>query len=151
MEQGATHREDLRRYIRINPDIGRDPPQLDAKGEVGQLQLDVAQYLEGAEARIKLEDVVFRLVASSFYFERTHATRDVSRGTAKVRGKLNRLDASPLYISLNFTGKLQCRFEESSIWAKEMGVFFKGHQRADFQPCFDTWDGIEQHSRDKVS
>jgi hypothetical protein len=94
-EQGAAHREDLRRYIRMNPDIGRTPPQLDAKGEVGRLQLDVAQYLEEPEARTKLEEIVFRLVASSFYFERIHATRDMSRGTARVRGKLSGLNAFP--------------------------------------------------------
>lgn len=132
-ERGAAHSEDSRRYIRVNPDIGRSPPRLDAVGEIELLQSDVARYLKEPEATTKLEDIVFRLVASSFYFERTHATRDMSRGTAKVRGKL------------------QCRFEESSEWAKEMGLFFKKHQRADFQPYFDTWDGVQQHSRDKIN
>lgn len=87
-DRGATHREDKHRYIRVNPDIGRTPPQLDAVGEVEQLQLDVARYLKEPDSMAMLEDIVFRLVASSFYFERTHATRDMSRGTAKVRGKL---------------------------------------------------------------
>ncbi|KAH7084592.1 hypothetical protein FB567DRAFT_445911, partial [Paraphoma chrysanthemicola] len=132
-EQGPTHRENMRRYVRINPDIGRTPPSIDAKGELQGLQVAVAQYLEEPEGRNKLEDIVFRLVASSFYFERTHATRDMSRGAARVRGKL------------------KCRFEESSEWAKEMGVFFRKHQRADFQPYFDTWDGVEQHSRDQIN
>ena len=32
-----------------------------------------------------------------------------------------------------------------------MGLFFKKHQRADFQPYFDTWDGNQQHGRDKIN
>ncbi|CAN9415920.1 unnamed protein product [Alternaria alternata] len=133
MERSTAHSEDSRRYVRINPDIGRVPPRLDDVNEVDRLQLNVARYLKRPEAMADLEDVVFRLVASSFYFERTHATRDMSQGAAKVKGRL------------------QCRFEESSDWAKEMGLFFKKHQRADFQPYFDTWDGNQQHGRDKIS
>ncbi|KAF2735206.1 hypothetical protein EJ04DRAFT_576300 [Polyplosphaeria fusca] len=130
---GGAHREDMRRYIRVNPDIGRPPPQLDAKDEVERLQLDVFRSLSEPEMQLELEDIVFRLVASCFYFDRTHATRDRSRGTATV------------------TGKLQCRFELSSELLKQLGHFFKKHQRADFQPYFDYWDGIEQHSRNEIS
>ncbi|OWY57034.1 zinc ion binding protein [Alternaria alternata] len=133
MERSTAHSEDSRRYVRINPDIGRTPPRLDDVNEVDRLQLDVSRYLKGSEAMADLEDVVFRLVASSFYFERTHATRDMSQGAAKVKGRL------------------QCRFEESSDWAKQMGLFFKKHQRADFQPYFDTWDGNQQHGREKIN
>ncbi|CAN9422509.1 unnamed protein product [Alternaria alternata] len=133
MERSTAHSEDSRRYVRINPDIGRTPPRLDDVNEVDRLQSDVSRYLKGPEAMADIEDVVFRLVASSFYFERTHATRDMSQGSAKVKGRL------------------RCRFEESSDWAKEMGLFFKKHQRADFQPYFDTWDGNQQHGRDKIN
>ncbi|KAH8624551.1 hypothetical protein IG631_21290 [Alternaria alternata] len=133
MERNTDHSEDSRRYIRINPDIGRKPPGLDDVNEVDRLQLDVSRHLKEPEAMANLEDIVFRLVASSFYFERTHATRDMSQGAAKVKGKLH------------------CRFEESSDWAKELGLFFKRHQRADFQPYFHTWGGIQQHGREKIT
>jgi hypothetical protein len=133
VERNTAHSGDSRRYIRVNPDIGRTPPRLDDVNEVDSLQLDVSRYLKEPEAMANLEDIVLRLVASSFYLERTHATRDMSQGTAKVRGKL------------------RCRFEESSDWAKEMGLFLARHQRADFQPYFDTWDGNQQHGRDKIN
>lgn len=97
--QRSAHREDSRRYIRVNPDIGRDPPPIDAVSELEKLQFDVARSLEEPEAMTRLEDIVFRLVASSVYFERTHVTRDMSNGTAKVTGKLNGLYALRTQIS----------------------------------------------------
>jgi patatin-like phospholipase/acyl hydrolase len=133
MERSTAHGEDSRRYIRINPEIGRTPPRLDDVNEIDRLQLDVSRYLGEPRAMADVEDIVFRLVASSFYLELTDATRNISQGVAKVRGTL------------------RCRFEESSDWAKEMGWFFTRHQKADFQPYFDTWDGNQQHGRDKIN
>ncbi|KAJ4295420.1 hypothetical protein N0V90_007432 [Kalmusia sp. IMI 367209] len=124
------------RYVRINPDINREPPPLDAKIELDQLQKEVSQVLTTHRHRLELELVVFRLIASTFYFEKEQVTRNRMEGTATV------------------TGKLQCRFEESSTWLKELGRFFKKRQRAgeddSGQPYFEVWNGAESHSKRKA-
>ncbi|KAF2475025.1 uncharacterized protein BDR25DRAFT_280671 [Lindgomyces ingoldianus] len=131
--QQNNSREEGSRYIRINPDIGRQPPPLDAKGEVEKLQSDISRTMVSHESQCKVEEVVFRLVASSFYFDKGKATRNRTGGTATV------------------SGKFQCRFEESSEWLKQLGRFFRKQQRIDFQPYFDIWNGLPQHAKQKVS
>jgi hypothetical protein len=68
------------RYQRINPVIGRDPPGLDAKKEIDQLQLDVKSYFHSNECKLMIDDVVLRLIASTFYFEKKdqHFSRDLT-------------------------------------------------------------------------
>ncbi|KAF2792920.1 FabD/lysophospholipase-like protein [Melanomma pulvis-pyrius CBS 109.77] len=121
------------RYMRINPDIKRPPPQLDAKEEIEKLQADVARAVLSHGAELELEEVVFRLIASSFYFDKGKATRSRTGGTATV------------------SGKLQCRFEKSSEWLKQLGYFFRKQQRADFQPYFDIWNGLQKQNKKKAS
>ncbi len=65
------------RYIRINPDIGEDPPKLDAKDQIRQLQSDTKRALKRTRMATKIKHVAHRLVASSFFF------RPASRPTAE--------------------------------------------------------------------
>lgn len=76
--------------MRINPDIKRPPPQLDAKEEIERLQADVARAVLIYDAELELEEVVFRLIASSFYFDKGKATRSRTGGTATVSGKYSK-------------------------------------------------------------
>jgi len=74
------------RYVRINPDIKHGPPALDAKDDLNELQNDVARVLGTYSNRLKLEQVVFRLIASTFYFEKGPVTRNRMEWTATVTG-----------------------------------------------------------------
>jgi hypothetical protein len=78
--------EDMRRYIRVNPDIGRPPPRLDARDDIAELQRDVNFSLRTGDTRLMLRTIVHRLIASSFYFERTHAIRNDVGKTITVTG-----------------------------------------------------------------
>ena len=75
------------RYQRINPDIGRDPPELDDKKQIDQLQLDVKSYFHIFENKLIADDVALRLIASTFYFEKKdqHPSVD-STGAYLFRG-----------------------------------------------------------------
>lgn len=99
----AVDHKDRSRYMRINPDIKRPPPSLDDKGEVNKLQADVIRALTmNHRARLQIEEVVFRLVASSFYFDKGKATRSRSGGTATVTGKaLNEVEYISAMLTLN--------------------------------------------------
>jgi len=74
------------RYIRVNPDINREPPDLDAKDKISELQKSVAHILGAHRSKLKLEEIVFRLIASTFYFEKGHVTKNRMEGTATING-----------------------------------------------------------------
>jgi hypothetical protein len=62
---------DMQRYVRINPDIGREPPRMDEVKDMGRLIQDARRALKGSEGRAEITRVTHILVASSFYYERT--------------------------------------------------------------------------------
>ena len=143
------------RYVRINPDIEREPPALDAKETIEKLQNLVSHVLTGYESKLQLEQIVFCLVASTFYYEKEHVTRNRMERTATVTGEPAYI-YSYSYIDLTrHTARLQCRFEESSKLLKELGRFFKKRQRAgegdSGQPYFEIWSGVDNHIRQKAS
>lgn len=63
LEQGS------RRYIRFNPDLDDEPPNLDNKHELRSLQQAVRKRLWLPHRQAALQHVAHRLVASSFYFD----------------------------------------------------------------------------------
>ncbi|KAH7392786.1 acyl transferase/acyl hydrolase/lysophospholipase [Pyrenochaeta sp. MPI-SDFR-AT-0127] len=74
------------RYMRINPDIGREPPGLDEINRLKELQRDVRHALKSRENRSQIERVAHVLVASSFYYERTSAARFERNGYFSCTG-----------------------------------------------------------------
>lgn len=88
----TVEQKERNRYIRINPDIGHPPPQLDAKDEVDQLQADVSRAIMDYRSQLQLEEIGFRLIASSFYFDKGPATRNRTAGTATVPGRYTNND-----------------------------------------------------------
>lgn len=69
--------EESSRYIRINPDISANPPELDAVGQIKQLQSDTKRALKRTRMAAEIRNVAHRLVASSFFF------RSASKPTAE--------------------------------------------------------------------
>jgi hypothetical protein len=146
----TVEQKERNRYIRINPDIGHTPPQLDAKEEVDQLQADVSRATMKYRSQLELESIGFRLIASSFYFDKGPATRSRTGGTATVPGRYSNNDYDEVRMLISSIGKLHCRFEKSSEWLKQLGYFFKKQQRTDFQPYFEVWNGLPQHNKQKA-
>ena len=62
-------------YIRINPDFDHDPPALDDAKKIPLLQAHTARYLAAKEGRGLIANVVHRLLASCFYYERLPRAR----------------------------------------------------------------------------
>ena len=60
------------RYIRLNPDLGRDlnkdPPALDDVAKLSELQQDVQSLYRQPRYVLQAEQTAYRLVASTFYF-----------------------------------------------------------------------------------
>lgn len=64
------------RYIRINPRIRFPTPKMDEKSQVGKLQDDVRSQMQSQSMREKVSTVASRLVASSFYLEKTGPAKE---------------------------------------------------------------------------
>jgi type VI protein secretion system component VasF len=78
-----------RRYIRLNPDLKIDPPRLDAKEELLNLQQRVRNELKSQKNQEMIEQIVHRLVASSFYFKKMRPKQDEDSDRFTCIGKLD--------------------------------------------------------------
>lgn len=63
----VTTSENDYRYVRINPDIGFNPPSIDAVFEIQRLQDATKQALR--EEKSTIQDVARLLISSCFYFD----------------------------------------------------------------------------------
>lgn len=100
------------RMHRINPDLARDPPMMDAVDEVEPLRdyMRAIAKTNGAY-KVQLDDITCRLVASSFYFERGSFTRHAQSST---------------WIA---NGTIQCRFQPFKEDFKGLGAFLQRCQK----------------------
>ena len=71
------------KYIRLNPQLHEDPPRLDEVERMPYIQ-EVVREMTNSDIRI--QKVAFRLIASSFYFERSHSVELATDGTVQIRG-----------------------------------------------------------------
>lgn len=78
-------RED--RYVRINPNIGSKPPELDAVGQIESLGEAAKRGVR--KERRTIQHVARSLISSSFYFELTAAPSPTTEGAGgfKCTGK----------------------------------------------------------------
>ncbi|KAF2689243.1 hypothetical protein K458DRAFT_357870 [Lentithecium fluviatile CBS 122367] len=108
------------RYIRINPDLSCDPPNLDDLKEMEDLQAKAQRSLESPDSLAHLESVALILVASCFYYERTTVPRS---------------EKDNMY---SCSGQICCRFEDDSDYLRCLGEYFRLRQQAtDFRPFFE--------------
>lgn len=71
------------RYIRINPQLNENPPGLD---EVDRLPY-IQEVVRGmSSTNVSIQDVALRLIASSFYFEKSQPVELSSDGSIHVKG-----------------------------------------------------------------
>jgi hypothetical protein len=72
---GTTPHAAAERYIRFNPRTKNRIPKMDDKSQIDNLQDEVISSLRTHRSQTKLKDIAQRLVASSFYFEKTSPSR----------------------------------------------------------------------------
>ncbi|KAK0868567.1 hypothetical protein LTR87_014099 [Friedmanniomyces endolithicus] len=106
-----------RRFIRFNPDLDREPPAQDSKGDIESLQVNVRRRLQTPHRLAALRNVAHRLVASSFYLDlQSKATGEKSDQVC--------------------SGIIACRFEDGSLEMCALGKILKERRKEDFEPYF---------------
>lgn len=74
------------RYQRINPDLGSSPPPMDKVEKIEEVQNETRDQLGNREEFIqKIREISSRLVASSFYFDKS--STPLNLGDKNIRGK----------------------------------------------------------------
>ncbi|TKA29096.1 hypothetical protein B0A54_16206 [Friedmanniomyces endolithicus] len=106
-----------RRFIRFNPDLDREPPAQDSKGDIESLQVNVRRRLQTPHRLAALRNVAHRLVASSFYLDlQSKATGEKSDQVC--------------------SGIIACRFEDGSLEMCALGKILEERRKDDFEPYF---------------
>jgi hypothetical protein len=72
---GTSSHAAAERYIRVNPRTKNPIPKMDDKSQVNTLHEDVVSSLRTPHSQIKLKNIAQRLIASSFYFEKSCPSR----------------------------------------------------------------------------
>ena len=87
-KQGQEHKS---RFIRVNVDLGREPPKMDDKIKLAGLQDIGTQILKTDEYRSIIEKIAHKLVASTFYFAKIRFQYNEEFGTWTCTGDCGRL------------------------------------------------------------
>lgn len=106
-----------RRFIRFNPDLDKEPPTADSKGDLENLQLVVRKRLQTPHRLAALKNVAHRLVASSFYLDMQ------SKAISDRNEQL-------------IAGVISCRFEDGSEEMCALGRILEDLRRDNFEPFF---------------
>ncbi|KAK6220922.1 hypothetical protein LQW54_001842 [Pestalotiopsis sp. IQ-011] len=93
------------RAFRVNPDLGDEPPSLDAVDKVTPLRQQVAGWLLDHKRVTQIKEISCTLVASSFYFE--------------PFGQPEKGDES----SIQLQGFIRCRLSDDASDIKALGTF----------------------------
>jgi hypothetical protein len=64
------------RYIRVNPRTKNRTPKMDDKAQIHDLHEEIKSSLHRHDMQTKIEAITHRLVASSFYFEKSGPSRE---------------------------------------------------------------------------
>ena len=79
------------RFIRVNIDLGREPPKMDEKIKLAGLQDIGTQILKTDEYQSIIEKIAHTLVASTFYFTKIKFQYNEGFGTWTCTGNSSRL------------------------------------------------------------
>jgi len=85
---GGPYASDRRRYIRLNPDLGFKVPKLDAVDQLRDIQQAARDQLKSGAASARVKEVAHRLIASTFFFEKTEASTREKEGKYVCDGAL---------------------------------------------------------------
>lgn len=102
---------------RFNPDLDREPPAQDSKGDIHNLQVNVRKRLQTAHRLAALRNVAHRLVASAFFLDfHTKTTAEKSERIC--------------------IGAVGCRFEDGSTELSALGKILEDRRTDNFEPYF---------------
>ncbi|KAF2441827.1 hypothetical protein P171DRAFT_418623 [Karstenula rhodostoma CBS 690.94] len=108
----------VERYIRINPRTKDRTPKMDDKDKIRILHDEIKTGLTRNDMQIKIKTIAYRLVASSFYFEKSGPCREAGG-------------------HVTISGMIRCRFAAGSENLRNLGDYMRKHQRGErFQPFF---------------
>lgn len=88
MSDAKQGQEQESRFIRVNLDLGHEPPKLDEKDKLLELQDLGIQLLKTAEYPSIIERIAHMLVASTFYFSKEHFWYNQASGTWTCTGMI---------------------------------------------------------------
>ena len=71
------------KYVRLNPQLNEDPPRFDEVERMPYIQEKVRE-MSGSDSRI--QKLALRMIASSFYFEKSQAVELATNGTVHIKG-----------------------------------------------------------------
>ena len=71
------------KYIRLNPQLNQDPPRLDEVERMSYIQDVIREMLNSDD---KIPKVALRMIASSFYFEKSQSVELALDGTVQIKG-----------------------------------------------------------------
>ncbi|KAI0124847.1 hypothetical protein BJ170DRAFT_478611 [Xylariales sp. AK1849] len=109
-------KDDHHRYIRINPEMPFKVPRLDDVSALEDIEQATTAYVHKNMPRIR--EIVHRLVASTFFFEKE---------SGSVRQLHDRFQCA---------GYICCRFTNGTDEMKQLGYFLRSCLRNDFEPYF---------------
>ncbi len=109
------------KYIRLNPQLNEDPPRLDEVESMPYIQ-DVVREMSNSDNRI--QKVALRLIASSFYFEKSQSVEVASNGTVQIKG-LYCARTFAVVCSCDLAGNIHCRLLEDSKEICELGKLLR--------------------------
>jgi hypothetical protein len=84
---GGPYASDRRRYIRLNPDLGFKVPKLDEVARLRDVQQAARDQLKSGPASARVKEVAHRLIASTFFFEKTEASTREQEGKYECDGR----------------------------------------------------------------
>ena len=114
---------DFKRYVRINPDLA-DLPALDETSKLETLETEIKDVLRRRQWVGIIEDVVQRLIASCFYFDKTLVPSSDPEGV--------------------ILGTIRCRFENDSFKLAELARRLRNYKVAGFSPFFTVTENYDQ-------
>lgn len=88
MSDAKQGQEQESRFIRVNLDLCREPPKLDEKDKLSELQDLGTRLLKTDEYRSIIEKIAHMLVASTFYFSKERFWYNEASGTWTCTGMI---------------------------------------------------------------
>ncbi|KAI9691461.1 MAG: hypothetical protein M1822_007532 [Bathelium mastoideum] len=124
------------RFVRVNLDLWREPPKMDEKHKLAQLQDVGTRLLKTDKYRSLIERIAHMLVASTFYFSKKRFWYNEHSGTWTC------------------TGRIVCRFEgklsESCNNMRALGDYLRHQQISGYQPFFTVKDDVDDPDRNQI-
>lgn len=152
-------RAEALRYLRVNPRVKSRTPKMDEKREVGRLNEEVKVYMAKNSTRKRIRAIAYRLVASSFYFERSGPPREANDHVT-VQGEHLCATASRdiqvhyfpqrLFEAHESIGTILCRFAKGSDNLRNLGIYLQNCQQQSFQPYFEIHEIADEGGSQRV-